>query len=110
MSKKVIYGLILGAILGVFCIFGAAIRMPGEVSNIYLMSFWYNRLTMGFIIGLLPSIKSLKLSLIRGIIMGALVSFAFYSATEFLDLMGFLAGLLYGIIIEFVLYKIKLNE
>jgi hypothetical protein len=41
-------------------------------------------------------------------VLGALVSFAFYSATEFLDLMGFMAGLVYGCIIEAALfYSIK---
>jgi len=35
-----------------------------------------------------------------------LISFAFYSATEFLDLTGFLVGAVYGIIIEFVAKKI----
>lgn len=107
MNKKIVYGCILGAILGILCIIGASLRMPDTLTNIYLLSFWYNRLMIGFIIGLLPSLKSFKLSLLRGLIIGALVSFAFYSATEFLDLMGFFAGLLYGFIIEAILFKLK---
>lgn len=111
MNKKLVVSSAIGALLGIFCIIGVSLRMPGEVSTIYLLSFWYNRLVMGFIIGLLPNLKTLKLSLLRGVIMGALVSLAFYSATEFLDLMGFLAGVLYGIIIEAVLYKLnQLNK
>lgn len=108
MNKRVIFGIILGAFLGVFCIIGASLRMPGEVSTVYLFSFWFNRVLMGLVIGLFPRNPSLKLSLIRGIFLGALVSFAFYSSTGFLDLMGFAAGLVYGLIIETVLfYKIK---
>ena len=107
MSKKNIYGVILGAILGIFCIVGAVLRLPEHAGFSYLLSFWYNRVVMGFIIGLLPSLKSFKLSLLRGVVMGALVSFAFYSATGFLDLMGFLAGLIYGVIIEAILFKLN---
>jgi hypothetical protein len=40
-------------------------------------------------------------------VVGLFVSFAFYSATEFYDLLGFLVGAIYGLIIEFVLYKLE---
>jgi hypothetical protein len=104
MKQRVILGLILGALLGVVCIVGASLRMPGELSNVYLFSFWFNRLLMGLVIGLFPRLGTLKMSLLRGVLLGALVSFAFYSATEFLDFMGFAAGLVYGIVIETVLF------
>lgn len=107
LNNKLLYGTIIGAILGIFCIIGASLRLPNETSFVYLLSFWYNRVIMGFIIGLLPSMKSLRLSLLRGLLMGALVSFAFYSATDFLDFSGFLAGFAYGIIIEAVLFKLN---
>ncbi len=108
MNQRVIVGIIIGALLGVVCIVGASLRMPGELSNVYLFSFWLNRLLMGLVIGLFPRLTSLKISIIRGILLGALVSFAFYSATEFFDFTGFIAGIVYGIIIESVLYlKIK---
>jgi len=104
MKQRVIFGLILGALLGVVCIVGASLRMPGELSNVYLFSFWFNRLLMGLVIGLFPRLSTLKMSLLRGVFLGALVSFAFYSATEFLDFTGFAAGLVYGIVIETVLF------
>ncbi len=108
MSQRMIYGIILGAILGVVCILGASLRMPGELSVAYLFSFWFNRVLMGLVIGLFPRPRRLRLGLVRGLVLGAFVSFAFYSSTEFLDLMGFMAGLAYGIIIETVLfYTIK---
>jgi hypothetical protein len=106
MNKRLLYGLVLGAILGIFCIIGASLRMPGTLSNVYLFSFWFNRLLMGLVIGLFSRPKTLIIAAIRGILLGAFVSFAFYSATEFLDLMGFLAGLAYGIIIEIILFKV----
>jgi hypothetical protein len=106
MSKRMIFGLIIGAILGIFCIIGAQVRSDFTQSVTYLFSFWYNRVLMGLIIGLLPSGYKLKFLILRGIVVGALVSLAFYSATNFSDLTGFLAGIVYGIIIEVVLYKL----
>jgi putative flippase GtrA len=41
----------------------------------------------------------------RGAILGLIVSFAFYSSTGFNDVVSFLAGIIYGIIIEFVAFK-----
>jgi hypothetical protein len=108
MRKRMIYGIALGGILGIVCILGASFRMPGELSSVYLLSFWFNRVLMGLVIGLFPRPRQLHVGLVRGLVLGALVSFAFYSATEFLDLMGFMAGLVYGCIIEAALfYSIK---
>ena len=100
MNKRLIVSLIAGAILGVFCILGANLRFEGTLSNTYLFAFWFNRLLMGLVIGLASFKLDLKFRLIRGVILGIFVSFAFYSATDFLDLTGFLVGAVYGIIIE----------
>jgi len=105
MSKRVIIGLTTGAILGIFCIIGAQVRSDFTQSVSYLFSFWYNRVLMGLVIGLFSSQYKLHFLLLRGAILGALISLAFYSATGFSDLIGFLAGIVYGVIIEFVLYK-----
>lgn len=105
-NKRLGYALIIGALLGVFCIIGANVRYSGTLENYYLFSFWFNRLLMGLVIGLLPTLKDIKLLLIRGVFIGLLISFAFYSSTNFLDLTGFLVGAVYGIIIEFALLKL----
>lgn len=43
--------------------------------------------------------------MVHGALFGALVSFAFYSATaSFRDLVGFLAGIVYGILIALFIY------
>lgn len=104
MNKRLLYGLILGALLGIVCIVGAQLRMPGELSMAYLFSFWFNRLLIGLVIGLFAKPKNITVGILRGIFLGAFVSFAFYSSTEFLDLMGFMAGIVYGIIIEVGLF------
>jgi hypothetical protein len=104
MKKRLIFGMLLGAILGVVCIVGAQLRMPGELTPIYLFAFWFNRVVMGMMIGLSSRPKAIVVGIVRGIFFGAFVSFAFYSATAFSDLMGFLAGVVYGVIIETVLF------
>ena len=105
MKRRIIVGLITGALLGVVCIIGASVRATEELSTIYLLSFWYNRVVMGFVFALLPGVNDNKLKVARGLIVGLFISFMFYSATEFYDLMGFIAGGAYGIILEFVLAK-----
>ena len=100
--NRIVIGLISGALLGIVCIVGATLR---DVSSdgVFLFSFWFNRVLMGLVIGLLPKDK-LKPLLLKGAGLGLLVSFAFYSATDFLDLVGFLAGIAYGIIIAVAIY------
>lgn len=105
MKQRLIVGLILGALLGVLCIIGAQLRTSGQLETTYLFSFWFNRVIIGLVIGLASSPKDLKIALLRGFILGGLVSFGFYSATGFADMTGFFAGFVYGVIIEFVLFK-----
>jgi len=45
------------------------------------------------------------MSLARGAVLGLVVSFAFYSAIAFQDVISFLAGIGYGVIIEAVAFK-----
>ena len=99
MNKRLLIGLVSGAILGVFCIIGANLRFGGDLSTAYLFSSWFNRLLMGLVIGLLPVWDSPLKITVRGLLMGLFVSFAFHSATEFQDWMGFFAGGVYGLII-----------
>jgi len=103
--RRIGISLLMGAILGVFCIIGARLRFEGQLDNIYLFSFWFNRVIIGLVIGLASKCFTLPKALFRGAILGAFVSFAFYSSTGFLDPVGFIAGIVYGIIIEFVAFK-----
>lgn len=110
LNQRFLISVITGAILGVICIVGAQLRSGFEREAIYLFAFWYNRLLLGIFIGLIGRIP-LKKALFRGIIIGLIVSFAFYSATGFDDVTGFIAGILYGVIIEFVAFKmVKSND
>jgi hypothetical protein len=113
MRKKILFGLGLGALLGVVCIIGAQVRSGFTQPISYLLAFWYNRLVMGFVIALLPFINW-KTALLRGAAVGMFISFAFYISTGFSDFIGFFAGIIYGVIIEATLYQLRkkgiLNE
>lgn len=107
-KKRMLITVITGSLLGIFCIIGANARYGGDLSNIYLFGFWFNRFLMGIVFGLLPPCtKLLPMRLVRGFIVGIIVSFGFYSATEFLDLVGFIAGGVYGSIIALTTYFFK---
>jgi len=94
-----------GALLGVVCIVGASIRSGFGLDSIFLFAFWYNRLLMGFVIGLLDGSPGMPGVLYRGALIGLLVSFAFYSSIGFGDPVGFIAGIIYGVIIEYFAFR-----
>lgn len=105
LTKRMKVSVISGAILGVVCIVGASIRTGFGHDAVYLFAFWFNRLLMGVVIGLLDSKLGMPGVLYRGAGIGLLVSFAFYSSTGFGDPVGFIAGIIYGAIIEYAAYK-----
>jgi hypothetical protein len=106
MTNRMKQSLISGAILGVFCIIGAYVRSGFEASLVFVFSLWYNRVVIGLVIGSPWHKKSLFKSLLRGGLLGLLVSFAFYSATGFEDHVSFIAGIVYGVLIElWLIYK-----
>jgi len=109
--KRIGLGTLLGAILGIFCIIGAGGRVGGWTGNeILLIGLWYNRVIMGVLIGFIGELLLFKNEktgkwlnpIVRGAIFGLLVSLQFYLSTIFLDLLTFLAGIMYGIIIDLV--------
>lgn len=106
MNKRAMSGLILGAILGVFCIIGVNFRMGDQITGLFLFATWFNRIVMGMMIGFYtPESKKLSTAALRGGILGLIVSFSLYSATNFLDTPGFIAGIVYGVIIDIVCTK-----
>ncbi len=91
--------LVTGALLGVVCIVGASLRSNEPLALSYLFAFWYNRVLMGAFIGIVPLPKKNAHALLMGAAIGLFISFAFYSATNFHDLIGFIVGIPYGLII-----------
>ncbi|MBN2394900.1 MAG: hypothetical protein JXC36_00370 [Candidatus Atribacteria bacterium] len=104
LTKRMKICLIVGSILGVFCIIGASLRSPGS-STSFLFALWYNRLLMGLVIGLSAKSLSFGKAIGRGAFLGFIISFAFYSSTCFYDIVSFLAGVIYGMVIEIIAFK-----
>ena len=100
MSKRMIEALIGGALLGIVCVVGASIRSGFTADPIFVFALWFNRVIIGLVIGAPWSNSNKTNALIRGGILGLLVSFAFYSSTGFKDPISFFAGILYGMILE----------
>ena len=105
LTKRMKVSVLTGVALGVVCIIGALIRSGGTSGIYFLFALWFNRVLMGMVIGLITEKAKYLTMILRGASLGLIVSFAFYSATGFTDFVSFLAGVVYGIIIEFVARK-----
>jgi hypothetical protein len=105
-TRRMLVCIIMGALLGVICIIGAQLRSGFERDAVDLFSFWFNRLLLGIVIGLAWGKLNTLQSIGRGAILGLLVSFAFYSSTGFEDAIGFIAGIVYGVIIEYTALRL----
>ena len=100
MTKRLKLALIGGAVLGVVCVVGAYLRSGSSASPVFIFSLWYNRVIIGLAVGAPWKTTSKNMALLRGAILGLMVSFAFYSATGFTDPVSFIAGIVYGVILE----------
>ena len=105
LTKRMKVSVLTGVALGVVCIIGALIRSGGTSGFYFLFALWFNRVLMGMVIGLITEKAKYLTMILRGASLGLIVSFAFFSATGFVDVISFFAGIIYGIIIEFVARK-----
>lgn len=107
-NKRVFISILLGALLGVICIIGISMRIGFLGNELFILSTWINRLIIGLVVGLAPYFKfktNFKNVLIRGGIVGFIISGSFYLATSFKDTPGFIAGIIYGMIIDYIVTK-----
>lgn len=100
MTKRLKLALIGGAVLGVVCVVGAYLRSGSSASPALIFALWYNRVIIGLAVGAPWKTTGKNQALLRGAILGLMVSFAFYSATGFKDPVSFIAGIVYGVILE----------
>ena len=107
MNRRMKEALIGGALLGIVCVVGAYIRSGATASPVFVFSLWYNRVIIGLAVGAPWKETSKSKALLRGAILGLLVSFAFYSSTGFQDPISFVAGIVYGVILEWWLSRSK---
>ena len=110
MKKRMKVALISASVLGVFCIIGALVRSSFQMEVYLLFSLWYNRLLMGLLIGLPWNKAGMPQLFIRGATLGLIISLAFYSSTGFIDVVSFLAGILYGMIIEYLAFRLGSDQ
>ncbi|MFO7793222.1 MAG: hypothetical protein R6W73_09655 [Candidatus Saliniplasma sp.] len=104
-TKRIMISVVMGAVLGVFCIVGVGTRIGYSGNELFLFAMWYNRIVMGLLIGLAYDIKiidSNKNFIVRGLLLGLIVSLAITFTSEFRDWPSLFAGIAYGIIIDFV--------
>ena len=104
-TKRMRVSLLCGAILGVVCIIGAMMRSGGTAGIAFLFALWFNRLLMGMVIGAIKENAGTVGSILRGALIGLVVSFAFFSAAGYGDWVSFLAGIVYGVIIELFAHR-----
>jgi hypothetical protein len=105
MKKRIIYSTLFGAILGLFCIIGASQRLGFTGNEPFIIALWYNRIILGFVVGLsgkIMIVKGKRNPIIRGVILGAVIGGEFFLASGMKDIDGFYAALVYGLLIDFV--------
>ncbi len=107
-NRRLIISIIAGAILGVFCIIGISLRMGYAGNELFILATWVNRLVIGLVVGLAPYYiikNNTRNVILRGAILGFIISGSFFLATAFKDVPGFFAGIVYGIIIDYIATK-----
>lgn len=105
MEERMKKSLLAGALLGIVCVIGAYVRNNFSVDMYFVSGLWYNRVIIGLVIGSQTKILEKKQALVRGAVLGLAVSLAFYITTGFADPMSFIAGIVYGVIIEYWLSR-----
>jgi len=108
-QKRITISVVTGAFLGIFCIIGVGTRIGFNGNIVYLIGMWYNRVIMGLLVGLSGEMNLIEKhnenTILRGAIIGLLVTTAILLSTSFKDIPSFFAGIIYGIIIDYVSTK-----
>lgn len=107
-KKRLVIALISGALLGIICVVGVSQRLGFSGNGLFILATWYNRVIMGLVIGLAGGITLIKGKfnpLLRGLLLGLIISLALFLSTGLRDPLGFVAGLAYGVIIDYLASK-----
>jgi hypothetical protein len=105
IHRRLVVSLMSGAVLGILCIVGVGLRTGLAGTGQFLLAVWYNRLIMGLVIGLAGEwtlVDGPANRYLRGAVLGLAVSLAVFLSTEMRDVPSFLAGIVYGLVIEYV--------
>jgi hypothetical protein len=101
--KRLVIATILGILCGLFCMYGAMTKFPGEFDTLALIGIVYNRALIGIVIGIADNIDLHPA--LRGAIIGVVVSMAMAIFDAAWIVVGF--GLVYGVLIDVVTTKLK---
>lgn len=118
--KRLGVATVMGMILGVFCILGLSQRIPADgalpSNTIYLLGGWYNRVIMGVLIGFAGDLKIIQdknsplNAILRGAILGGIVSLGFALFQQFADIPFFIAGFGFGLVNDLITTKLTANK
>ncbi|MFX0071042.1 MAG: hypothetical protein ACFFAO_08125 [Candidatus Hermodarchaeota archaeon] len=113
--KRLVCSTILGMCFGIICILGTPLTVPNRVFlpslEIYLIGAWYNRFIMGIVIGFAGDLKIYKEkdnilnSIIRGALIGAIVSTSFAFLRNYPAILFFIVGIIFGILNDLISTK-----
>ncbi|MBM3309155.1 MAG: hypothetical protein FJY77_02785 [Candidatus Altiarchaeales archaeon] len=104
-KKRIIIATLLGLLFGLFCAYGTESSMPGVFSTGILASIVYNRVLIGFFIGIADSIKISPI--IRGAKIGAIIGLAIAIPSGWQGGTILLAfSIIYGILIDVITSRI----
>lgn len=106
--KRLVVALVCGALLGILCIIGVGSRFGFLGNEVFILANWYNRVVMGLVVGLaggLTVVESKFNPVVRGLILGFMVSLGLFLSSGLRDPLGFMAGIAYGVIIDYIASK-----
>jgi hypothetical protein len=103
-TKRVVVATIIGTLCGLFCAYGTVVKFPGQFGILMLAAIMYNRALIGFVIGIADTIK--VYSVIRGVILGAIVSIAMAIPAGMDGFILVAFGMAYGAITDVIATKL----
>ncbi|MFW6268934.1 MAG: hypothetical protein ACOC4G_02525 [Bacillota bacterium] len=103
-KKRMKTSILTGVLFGLLCVLGFIFRKGFSDNSLFVLALFYNRVLMGIVIGMAAERKGVKV-LLRGALLGLIVSLAFYLSTSFRDPITFFSGIVIGLIIDAVASK-----
>jgi hypothetical protein len=103
-TRRIKISVALGVVAGAICLYGTMTNIPGVLTLPILATIFYDRVLLGFVVGIGYGLKIHPL--IRGAIIGAVVSLLIAIPSGITGgalLMG--AGVVYGLVIDLVATK-----
>lgn len=103
-TRRIKSSLALGVVAGAICLYGTMTSIPGVLTIPILSTIFYDRVLLGFVVGIADGLKIHPL--IRGAIIGAVVSLLIAIPSGVIGgalLMS--GGVVYGIVIDLVATK-----